>query len=77
MSATNMASVWPPTAAVAREAGHEPMSPMKAIRAKCTDCCAGQLSEIRACETVACALWPFRSGSHPYTSAKTKNPLVE
>ena len=44
------------------------MSPMAAIRAKCTDCCCGQLSEIRLCEAVSCALWPFRAGKHPYTA---------
>lgn len=76
-SRTELTSVWPPTAAIAEQAGHKQKSPMKAIREKCLDCCCGQQSEIRLCESVKCALWPFRSGSHPYTSAKTKNPLHE
>lgn len=25
------------------------MTPMKAIKAKCLDCCAGQLSEVKLC----------------------------
>ena len=37
------------------------MSPLKAIRAKCYDCSYFQLSEIRLCEAVNCALWPFRA----------------
>ncbi|WP_037470644.1 hypothetical protein [Sinorhizobium fredii] len=74
---TELASTWPPTAAVAKAAGHERKSPMKAIREKCLDCCAGQPSEVRACESVHCALWPFRSGTHPYTSARMKNAPQE
>lgn len=77
MNRTELASVWPPTAAAAAASGHEPKSPMKAIREKCLDCCAGQPGEVRHCESVKCALWPFRSGAHPYTSARLKNPLHE
>jgi hypothetical protein len=66
MMRTELASVWPPTAEVAREAGHEPMSPLKAIRAKCYDCSYYQLKEIRLCEAIHCPLWPFRAGRHPY-----------
>jgi hypothetical protein len=52
--------------AVAREAGHKPQSPLQAIREKCRDCSCYQLNEIRACEAVNCALWPFRAGKHPW-----------
>ncbi len=69
---TELADVWPPTATVAASAGHGRKSPMKAIREKCLDCCSGQPSEVRLCESVNCALWPFRSGQHPFTSAKMK-----
>lgn len=74
-SRTELASVWPPTAAIAEKAGHTRKSPMKAIREKCLDCCCGQISEVRACESVKCSLWPFRAGQHPYTSSKLENPL--
>ncbi|CCE94923.1 hypothetical protein SFHH103_00423 [Sinorhizobium fredii HH103] len=74
---TELASTWPPTAAVAKAAGHKQMSPMAAIRLKCLDCSSGQPSEVRACEAVTCALWPFRASIHPYTSARMKNPLQE
>jgi hypothetical protein len=77
LSRTQLAAVWPPTAAVAEEAGHKRMTPMQAIRAKCLDCSAYQPSEIRLCEAVKCSLWPFRAGQHPYTSAKLKNNAQE
>lgn len=77
MNRTELASIWPPSRHVAGLAGHTPKSPMKAIREKCLDCCAGQPSEIRLCEAVSCPLWPFRSGVHPYTAARSKIPLQE
>lgn len=77
MNRTDLAAVWPPSRKIAEVAGHKPKSPMKAIREKCLDCCARQIVEIRLCESVNCALWPFRSGVHPYTAARSKTPLLE
>lgn len=37
-------------------------SPLKAIRAKCIDCCCGNKTEVRLCPSEKCPLWPFRSG---------------
>ena len=54
------------TELAAREAGHKPQSPLRAIREKCRDCSCYQLNEIRACEAVKCPLWPFRAGKHPW-----------
>lgn len=62
-----LASIWPPTSTVAKEAGHQPISPLKAIRLKCLDCSGNQPLEVRLCCAVDCALWPFRAGRHPYT----------
>jgi hypothetical protein len=76
-SRTSLSAVWPPTASVAAVAGHVKKSPMMAIREKCADCCGGQLSEIRRCESLNCALWPFRSGRHPYTAARMKNSALD
>jgi hypothetical protein len=70
LTRTELAATWPPTAKVAAQAGHKQKSPMRAIREKCLDCCCQQPSEVRACESVFCSLWPFRAGQHPYTSAK-------
>ena len=75
-SRTELAAVWPPTAAVSREAGHKPMSPLKAISAKCYDCSYFQLNEIRRCEAVNCALWPFRAGKHPGGPRREKPRLL-
>jgi hypothetical protein len=47
-------------------AGHKPMSPLKALRLRCLDCCADQPSEVRRCTAVACPSWPFRMGSNPW-----------
>lgn len=41
-------------------------NPIKAIKAKCMDCCCGSLKEVRICPCTDCALWPFRSGKNPY-----------
>jgi hypothetical protein len=43
-----------------------PTTPGEAIRAKCIDCCGGQLSEVRKCVAVNCALWPYRMGVNPF-----------
>jgi hypothetical protein len=40
--------------------------PMRAIRAKCLDCCCGNAAEVRKCVATDCALWPLRLGSNPF-----------
>ncbi|MEC4681453.1 MAG: hypothetical protein VST67_12255 [Nitrospirota bacterium] len=51
------------------------LRPLKAIRAKCLDCCAGQVKEIRECPLTECALWPYRMGKRPIT--ENGSPTVE
>ena len=46
------------------------MTPIKAIRAKCLDCCCNSAHEVRLCTCVNCALWPYRFGKRPSTLAK-------
>jgi hypothetical protein len=66
------------TASAACEAGHKPQSLLQAIREKCRDCSCYQLNEIRACEAVKCALWPFRSRRHPWRAETRKTtPLTD
>jgi hypothetical protein len=48
-----------------RALGH-PESPIKAIRAKCLDCSAGNDAEVRKCTAFRCALWPLRMGVNPF-----------
>lgn len=40
------------------------MTPMKAIRAKCLDCC-GTSHEVRFCTIEKCPLYPYRFGKRP------------
>lgn len=42
------------------------ISPLKAIRQKCLDCCCGSSNEVKLCTATACALYPFREGHNPY-----------
>ena len=38
------------------------ITPMKAIRLKCLECCAGQRLEVRECLLKTCPLFPYRMG---------------
>jgi len=54
--------------------GHDKMPLLKAIRAKCLDCCGGQQSEVRRCVSAkTCSLWPYRMNSNPF-SEREGNP---
>lgn len=41
------------------------LTPMRAIRAKCVDCCCGNMAEVRRCAAENCALHPYRFGKRP------------
>ncbi len=41
------------------------LTPVKAIRAKCLDCTAGQYKEVRFCPITDCPLYPYRMGRRP------------
>ena len=41
------------------------LTPIKAIRAKCLDCCCGQFIEVRECTIETCPLHPYRMGHRP------------
>ena len=34
----------------------------QAIRAKCIDCCCGQVYEVKKCTVTHCPLWTYRMG---------------
>lgn len=40
-------------------------TPIKAIRAKCLDCCCGQYIEVKMCPSTKCPLHPYRMGHRP------------
>ena len=43
----------------------EVKTPLKAIRAKCLDCCCQQANEVRLCAATECPLHPYRMGHNP------------
>ncbi|PTN32442.1 hypothetical protein [Desulfonatronum sp. SC1] len=47
-------------------------NPLKAIRAKCLECCGGSPKEVRLCPDISCALHPFRTGTNPFPRRKRK-----
>lgn len=42
------------------------VTPMKAIRLKCLNCCAGSSNEVKLCTAQSCPLYAFRLGKNPY-----------
>lgn len=49
-------------------------NPVKAIRAKCLDCCCGSSNEVELCTCTGCALYPFRRGKNPYRAKREITP---
>lgn len=41
------------------------LTPIKAIRANCIECSSNQPKEVRECQVVNCALFPYRFGKNP------------
>ena len=46
------------------------LTPIKAITAKCLDCCCWNSNEVRLCPVRDCALHPYRMGHNPYINRK-------
>lgn len=51
------------------------ITPIKAIRLKCLDCCAGSSYEVKLCPIADCPLYKYRFGKNPnikrsYTEAQ-------
>ena len=42
------------------------LTPLKAIRAYCIECCSGSKAEVRKCVIPSCALYPYRMGHDPH-----------
>jgi hypothetical protein len=49
-------------------------NPLKALRARCLDCCSGNASEVRKCTATGCPSWPFRMGVNPFRRKRTLSP---
>lgn len=50
------------------------ITPVKAIRAKCLDCCCGSAQEVKLCPITDCPLYPYRMGHNPSRKGKGGNP---
>jgi len=51
------------------------VTPVRAIRAKCLDCCCGSSKSVKFCtadgiNSSKCSLWPYRFGMRPATAAR-------
>lgn len=46
------------------------LTPLRAIRAKCLDCCCEQANEVRECTAVNCPLHFYRFGKNPNRKGK-------
>ena len=53
---------------------HREANPLKALRARCLDCCCGSAPEVRKCTAVACPSWPFRMGTNPFREKRVLSP---
>ena len=49
-----------------QQLGHARLSPLRALRLKCLDCCNDSAQEVRLCTAVDCPSWPFRMGKNPW-----------
>jgi hypothetical protein len=45
---------------------HARVSPLRALRLKCLDCCNDSAQEVRLCTAADCPSWPFRMGKNPW-----------
>lgn len=48
------------------------LTPLKAIRKKCMDCCVYQPKEVRLCPSIECPLYSYRMGIRPETYEKRR-----
>jgi len=51
----------------------ELLSPLKAIRPKCLDCCDGSVRQVALCPMRSCRVWPYR---HAYSAANMQPTTV-
>lgn len=57
--------------------GHTRVSPLRALRLKCLDCCNSSAQEVRLCTAVDCPSWPFRMGRNPWRKLLTDEERAE
>ena len=58
-------------------AGEIPRTPLRAIRAKCIDCCCGSPYEPANCTATSCPLYAYRDGHDPNKKGKGNNSSIK
>lgn len=53
------------------------ITPIRAIRKKCLDCCCGSPAEVRLCEIKDCPLYPYKSGHKPKKGTEEYNMIFK
>jgi len=53
------------------------LTPLRAIREKCMDCCCENPNYVMACPCTDCTLWSYRFGKRPVTIKETKPLLMD
>lgn len=46
------------------------LSPLRAIKQQCLDCCGSSIKEVRNCTAKDCSLYPYRFGKNLYRKKK-------
>jgi len=55
--------------------GHTKQNPIRVMRTFCLRCMGGNSAEARRCTSPACALFPYRKGSNPFSDRKGPHAL--
>ena len=50
------------------------ITPLRAIRLYCLECCGWQVREVRLCVANECPLWPYRMGRRPTMPQDPEKP---
>lgn len=53
------------------------ISPIRAIRAKCVDCCGDSIYEVKNCLSIECPLYEYRFGKNPYFNTGKSVPILK
>jgi hypothetical protein len=51
------------------------ITPLRAIKLKCIDCCCGSKNEVKKCEIIECALYRYRFGRLSSVSGSYKGKV--
>jgi len=54
-----------------------PLTPIRAIRAKCKECTGSHVKVIRECQDTTCPIFPYRLGKRPVDNTIIKKPELK